>query len=128
MQAEGEAQRYFDHAVTLRDTILFLRNNVNLLPDYNNSAINNNSNNADNNNSNNEVVATSNLHGFGLDLIRCESLYSLDRATCARILKRNYALVISLAPLSNEISPVCSVSVWSWWDCVVAYLVQFEAI
>ena len=94
LQAEGEAQRYFDHAVTLRDTILFLRNNVDLLPDY-----------SDNNNE-----AVTNPHGFGLDLIRCESLYSLDRATCARILKRNYALIISLAPLSNEISPVCSVS------------------
>lgn len=91
-QAEGEAQRYFDHAVTLRDTILFLRNNVNLLPDFHEA---------------HEVI--SNHHGYGLDLIRCESLYSLDRATCARILKRNYALVISLAPLSNEISPVCSI-------------------
>jgi hypothetical protein len=28
--AEGEAQRYFDHALTLRDTILFLRYNKNL--------------------------------------------------------------------------------------------------
>ena len=28
--AEGEAQRYFDHAITLRDTILFLRYNRNL--------------------------------------------------------------------------------------------------
>ena len=28
--AEGEAQRYFDHAITLRDTILFLRYNRDL--------------------------------------------------------------------------------------------------
>lgn len=28
--AEGEAQRYFDHAITLRDTILFLRYNKDL--------------------------------------------------------------------------------------------------
>lgn len=28
--AEGEAQRYFDHAITLRDAILFLRYNRNL--------------------------------------------------------------------------------------------------
>ena len=28
--AEGEAQRYFDHAITLRDMILFLRYNRDL--------------------------------------------------------------------------------------------------
>lgn len=28
--AEGEAQRYFDHALTLRNAILFLRYNKNL--------------------------------------------------------------------------------------------------
>lgn len=28
--AEGEAQRYFDHAITLRDTVLFLRYNKDL--------------------------------------------------------------------------------------------------
>lgn len=31
--AEGEAQRYFDHALTLRNTILFLRYNKELTPD-----------------------------------------------------------------------------------------------
>uniref|UniRef100_A0A8C2CGT0 Family with sequence similarity 91 member A1 n=1 Tax=Cyprinus carpio TaxID=7962 RepID=A0A8C2CGT0_CYPCA len=31
--AEGEAQRYFDHALTLRNTILFLRYNKDLTPD-----------------------------------------------------------------------------------------------
>jgi hypothetical protein len=31
--AEGEAQRYFDHALTLRNTILFLRYNKELTTD-----------------------------------------------------------------------------------------------
>ena len=32
-QAEGEAKRYFEHAITLRDTVQFLRRNQNLFPD-----------------------------------------------------------------------------------------------
>ena len=31
-QAEGEAKRYFEHAVTLRDTVQFLRRNQKLFP------------------------------------------------------------------------------------------------
>lgn len=54
-EGEGEAQRYFDHAVILRSTILFLRQNQRL------------------------------------DLVRCESLLSLDFATCTRLLNKNYA-------------------------------------
>nr|CAD7455305.1 unnamed protein product [Timema tahoe] len=78
--SEGEAQRYFDHALILRSTILFLRHN----------------------------------HGVGeelclaLDLIRCESLQSLDPATCTRLLNKNYALLVSMAPLSKEIRPISS--------------------
>lgn len=71
-EGEGEAQRYFDHAVILRSTILFLRQNRRL------------------------------------DLVRCESLLSLDFATCTRLLNKNYALLVSMAPLSREIRPITS--------------------
>lgn len=71
-EGEGEAQRYFDHAVILRSTILFLRQNR------------------------------------CLDLVRCESLLSLDFATCTRLLNKNYALLVSMAPLSREIRPIVS--------------------
>lgn len=60
--SEGEAQRYFEHALVLRSTILFLRQNPNM----------------------NEFTA-------GVDLIRCESLQSLDPPTCSRLLNKNYA-------------------------------------
>ncbi|KAK7100158.1 protein FAM91A1-like [Littorina saxatilis] len=82
--AEGEARRYFDHALTLRDTIRFLRHNKSLCED------------PDNNN------------GQGIDLLRCESLLSLDPETRSRVLNKNYSLLVSMAPLSNEIRPVSS--------------------
>ncbi|XP_077991150.1 protein FAM91A1-like [Glandiceps talaboti] len=83
--AEGEAQRYFDHAVTLRNTILFLRHNKDITPDpdFHNT-------------------------GMSIDLLRCESLLGLDPATCSRVLNKNYELLVSMAPLSNEIRPVSS--------------------
>ncbi|XP_078542923.1 protein FAM91A1 [Lissotriton helveticus] len=82
---EGEAQRYFDHALTLRNTILFLRHNKDLvaLPEQTNN-------------------------GLPLDLLRCESLLGLDPATCSRVLNKNYALLVSMAPLTNEIRPISS--------------------
>ncbi|XP_013401437.1 protein FAM91A1 [Lingula anatina] len=83
--AEGEAQRYFDHAVTLRDTIKFLRYNKELSPDPE-------------------------FGSMGLDLIRCESLLGLDPGTCSRVLNKNYSLLVSMAPLSNEIRPISSCS------------------
>ncbi|KAK6188765.1 hypothetical protein SNE40_004877 [Patella caerulea] len=83
--AEGEARRYFDHALTLRDTIQFLRHNKSLCAD---------------------LEQTTN--GLGLDLIRCESMLSLDPATRARVFNKNYSLLVSMAPLSNEIRPVSS--------------------
>ena len=61
---EGEARRYFEHALALRNTIKFLRHNPKLV-----------------------------LHGEaenGLDLLRCESIASLDPATIARVLQKNY--------------------------------------
>lgn len=66
---EGEARRFFDHAVILRSTILALRK----------------------------------LPGPGLDLVRLESLNSLDEAACQRLLKRKYRLLISMAPIGREV-------------------------
>ncbi|XP_069050921.1 protein FAM91A1 isoform X1 [Lepisosteus oculatus] len=83
--AEGEAQRYFDHALTLRNTILFLRYNKELTSDPEQPS-----------------------NGCPLDLLRCESLLGLDPATCSRVLNKNYKLLVSMAPLSNEIRPISS--------------------
>lgn len=46
--------------------------------------------------------------GLPLDLLRCESLLGLDPATCSRVLNKNYKLLVSMAPLSNEIRPISS--------------------
>jgi hypothetical protein len=56
--SEGEAQRYFDHAITLRNTLRFLRYNPNLK-----------------------------LAGAdgGVDLLRAERLNSLDHAAKLRV-------------------------------------------
>lgn len=72
--AEGEAQRYFDHAITLRDTIRFLRHNKELVTDVD---------------QNNTKAAS----GQSVDLLRCESLLGLDSATCTRVLNKNYTYV-----------------------------------
>ncbi|KAF0024822.1 hypothetical protein F2P81_023624 [Scophthalmus maximus] len=85
--AEGEAQRYFDHALTLKNTILFLRYNKELSQDQGPDIPN---------------------IGFPLDMLRCESLLGLDQATCSRVLNKNYKLLVSMAPLSNEIRPISS--------------------
>jgi len=85
--AEGEAQRYFDHAITLRDTILFLRHNRELNLDA-----------ADQNGGGGSA-------GLGVDLLRCESLLGLDPATCARVLNKNYAYA-SVEFLCSQL-PLC---------------------
>ncbi|XP_076259821.1 protein FAM91A1 [Rhynchophorus ferrugineus] len=66
---EGEARRFFDHAVILRSTILALKK----------------------------------LSGSGLDLVRFESLNSLDEAACQRLLRRKYRVLISMAPISRDV-------------------------
>lgn len=43
-----------------------------------------------------------------MDMLRCESLLGLDQATCSRVLNKNYKLLVSMAPLSNEIRPISS--------------------
>ncbi|EHA98373.1 Protein FAM91A1 [Heterocephalus glaber] len=85
---EGEAQRYLDHALTLLNTILFLHHNKDVVaqtaqPDQPN-------------------------YGFPLDLLCCESLLDLDPATCSSVLNKNYMLLVSMAPLTNEIWPISS--------------------
>ncbi|UYV84995.1 FAM91A1 [Cordylochernes scorpioides] len=91
---EGEARRYFDHALTLRNTIMFLRNNSQFTLSCNDAS--EDSSNTDN--------------AMGLDLIRCESLQNLDQETCTRLLNKNYSFLISMAPLTNEIRPITSCS------------------
>lgn len=73
---EGEARRFFDHAVILRSTILSLKK----------------------------------ISCAGLDLVRLESLQTLDDATCLRLLQKKYKLLVSMAPLSKEVRPILSFS------------------
>lgn len=68
-QAEGEARRYFEHAITLRNTIRFLRYNPSLVS---------------------EGCDLGEGRGLGVDMLRCESMTSLDQATLSRVLKKNY--------------------------------------
>lgn len=65
--SEGEAERYFTHALTLRTALTFLRNNPALGGDQEG--------------------------GCALDLVRWESLSHLDPATTARLLNKNYRCV-----------------------------------
>jgi hypothetical protein len=81
---EGEAQRYFDHALTLKSTIEFLRRNPKLNPEQG--------------------------AGQGVDLLRCESLKSLDPNTLARILKKNYEVLVSMALLGQDVTPVMTIN------------------
>ena len=69
VEGEGEAARYFSHAITLKDTIRFFRQN---------SAFKE------------EGGDTDDLC-LGLDLIRCESLQSLDSNTASKLLNKNYS-------------------------------------
>lgn len=142
--AEGEAQRYFDHALTLKNTILFLRYNKELTQDQGPDIPNIGTSKR----VCTPVVWGSKQHcrkvmgyfiqivaypafpvaseclqpvlkrpcdisllstpGFPLDMLRCESLLGLDQATCSRVLNKNYKLLVSMAPLSNEIRPISS--------------------
>ncbi|KAL0629709.1 Protein FAM91A1 [Plecturocebus cupreus] len=85
---EGEAQKYFDHVLTLRNTIPFLCHNKDLVvqtaqPDQPN-------------------------YGFPLDLLHHEIFLGLDPATCSRVLNKNCMLLVSMAPLINKIWPISS--------------------
>ncbi|CAF1562158.1 unnamed protein product [Rotaria magnacalcarata] len=75
-QSEGEADRYFLHARVLYQTISFLRLNHELFDD--------------------------DVGSLGVDLIRYESLSSLDSNIRQRLIERNYQILISMAPISAE--------------------------
>ncbi|XP_039257477.2 protein FAM91A1-like [Styela clava] len=90
---EGEARRYFDHAVNLRSTIEFLRHNEKLTEIFCKD---------DKQENLTENSEKENL-GIGLDLIRCESLSGLDHKTVARLINKNYHIVVTMAPLNDEI-------------------------
>ena len=68
---EGEAARYYLHARNLKQTIQFLRFNQSFK-------------------SENDDQSSMCLP---LDLLRCESLQSLDSGTTSRLLSKNYALL-----------------------------------
>lgn len=89
--SEGEAQRYFEHALTLRTTVHFLRKARS---------------------GENEVP--SNWNG-GLDLIRVESLQSLDAEIYSRLMRKNYHLLVAMAPLSLEIRSASVESLPPFW-------------
>lgn len=75
-----EAKRYYIHAMMLHRTIEFIRTSLGPVTD-----------------------AGSDAQQVGLDLIRVESLSSLDSDSCERFLNRNYQLIISLAPLNQDV-------------------------
>lgn len=79
--AEGEAQRYADHAVCLRATLRFLRHNA--------------------------AFALPDCDGC-VDVLRCERFNALERASRERVLARNYALLLAMAPVAPESAPLCS--------------------
>lgn len=83
----GEAERYFLHAIILYRTVQFLRHNSTLTGN---------------------IDEDTEKKGLSIDLIRCESLLNLEIETCRRLLHKNYSLVISVAPLSNETRLVMS--------------------
>ena len=70
VEGEGEAARYFSHAITLKDTIRFFRQN----PAFKDSG-----------------GGEADDLCLGLDLIRCESLQSLDSNTASKLLNKNYS-------------------------------------
>lgn len=72
-EGEGDARRYYRHAVSLRTTLRFLRKNKDFnIPDCEGA----------------------------VDMIRCESLSNLDPSTRLRILNANYCVLITVAPLA----------------------------
>jgi hypothetical protein len=81
--SEGEAQRYFEHALTLRSTVQFLRKPRPVLE--------------------NDTSSGTSTWSGGLDLIRVESLQSLDAEIYSRLMHKNYHLLVAMAPLSLEV-------------------------
>lgn len=92
---EGEAQRYFDHALILRSTIQFLRHNseLKLFSGFKSGSEENNTT---------ESKTPIEDEPLALDLLRCESLASLDEDSRQRILAKNYTILFSMAPYSSS--------------------------
>uniref|UniRef100_A0A6A7FY91 Protein FAM91A1-like n=2 Tax=Hirondellea gigas TaxID=1518452 RepID=A0A6A7FY91_9CRUS len=82
--SEGEAERYFTHALTLRTALTFLRHNP--------------------------ALSDEDEDGCALDLVRWESLSHLDPATTARLLNKNYKLLVSMSPLHYSIPPLPAIT------------------
>ena len=70
--SEGEAQRYFDHAHALFNTLTLLRG------------------------------SSDSKKPLPIDLLRAESIAQLDSEACQRLLFKNYNALVSMAPLSCE--------------------------
>jgi len=92
-QSEGEAQRYFDHAIILKKTIQFLRHNkkLNVFSGIKTQKTEEKS-----------EESASSEETIGVDLLRCESLAGLDEESKQRILAKNYSILISMAPISSS--------------------------
>lgn len=71
---EGEAQKYYKHAIAIRETLKFLRYNA--------------------------AFKLQDCDG-GVDMVRCESLNNLDSETKLRVLDSNYSILIAMAPLQS---------------------------
>ncbi len=94
---EGEAQRYFDHALILKSTIQFLRHNtaVSLFAGFKPAT---EAGSTDQTSSKQPIED----EPLPLDLLRCESLASLDEDSRQRILAKNYSILFSMAPYSSS--------------------------
>jgi hypothetical protein len=106
---EGEAQRYFDHALILKSTIQFLRNNndIKLFSGFKQqppaaaveSTTPTDTTETTTANSRPQPIED---EPVSMDLLRCESLASLDEDSRQRILAKNYSLLVSMAPYSSS--------------------------
>lgn len=89
-----EAKRYYIHAIMLHRTIEFIRSDLRLASDL----------------LQNDANSSITNQRVGLDLIRIESLSNLDSESCERFLKKNYQLIISVAPLNQDVKLNASTS------------------
>ena len=111
---EGEAQRYFDHAIILKSTIKFLRYNPELTvfsgyfsggaktPKCEPLASLVDINETKEEGDLNEQEYPNEQEPMGVDLLRCESLASLDDESRQRVLAKNYSILFSMAPYNSS--------------------------
>lgn len=141
---EGDAHRYFEHAIVLKSTIKFLRYNLDLSVysggggcassqqltrstssklapvDENESTRVNNEQQQQNNEmkittqteetaeemkEDEDTTRCGGHEPMGVDLLRCESLASLDEESRQRVLAKNYSVLISMAPYNSSGEP-----------------------